>query len=72
MRAARRCAIAAPFAKLSHVVEEGLERGVVVNKQIAEHNARALTEEGSVALREIFATLGALEPREGSSASEYE
>lgn len=54
------------------MVEEGLERGVVVNKQIAEHNARALTEEGSVALREIFATLGALEPREGSSAAEYE
>jgi hypothetical protein len=52
------------------VVEEGLERGVVVNKQISEHNALALAEKGSVALRELFASLGALEPREGSGASD--
>jgi len=46
-------------------VEEGLDRGVVVNKQISEHNSAALTKEGYPSMEKLFASLGALEPREG-------
>ena len=40
--------------QLDSVVEAGLSRGVVVNKQIAEHNAAALEREGYRALESWF------------------
>ena len=39
------------------VVEAGLLKGTVVNKKIAEHNARALQAEGYEALETVFRRL---------------
>ena len=44
-------------ADLNRVVEEGLRKGVVVNKEIAEHNAAALEHEGFERLQAMFAQL---------------
>ena len=41
-------------ASLDRVVEQGLRQGVVVNQQIAEHNAAALEAEGYDALTALF------------------
>jgi hypothetical protein len=51
-------------AQLDAAVKEGIERGVIVNKQISEHNEQALTEEGTDAMRNVFAQIrkGALKP----------
>ena len=43
-------------ADLDDVVQTGLERGVIVNKQIAEHNAEALEAEGYERLSAVFRT----------------
>ncbi|KAL3893136.1 MAG: hypothetical protein SGPRY_014437, partial [Prymnesium sp.] len=40
--------------QLDEVVQKGLDRGVIVNKQIAEHNAAALEREGLAALKACF------------------
>ena len=39
---------------LNRVVEAGLERGAIVNKEIAEHNAEALKQEGYASLANLF------------------
>ena len=44
-------------AQLDAAVEHGLSRGVIVNKEIAEHNAAALEREGYKALEAVFARL---------------
>ena len=44
-------------ATLDQVVQAGLDRGVIVNKQIAEHNAASLEREGFAALEECFREL---------------
>ena len=44
-------------AQLDAVVAKGLENGVIVNKQIAEHNVAALEQEGYASLEAIFAQL---------------
>jgi uncharacterized protein len=44
-------------AQLDEAVQKGLDRGVIVNKQIAEHNAAALTREGYSALEACFRAL---------------
>ena len=44
-------------ADLNRVVQAGIEQGVVVNKQIAEHNAAALEAEGVDAMAAVFARL---------------
>ena len=44
-------------ADLNAVVQAGIEKGVVVNKQIAEHNEAALEAEGVGAMAAIFARL---------------
>jgi len=44
-------------AQLDAVVEAGLARGVVVNKQIAEHNVAALEREGFDKLKACFAAM---------------
>lgn len=51
-------------AQLDSAVAEGLERGVIVNKDIAEHNAHSLDREGTAAMRSVFEKIrtGALEP----------
>mmetsp|Transcript_14597 Transcript_14597/g.37796 ORF Transcript_14597/g.37796 Transcript_14597/m.37796 type:complete len:82 (-) Transcript_14597:293-538(-) len=41
-------------AQLEHVVKEGLKRGIVVNKEINEHNSAALEAEGFERLRSCF------------------
>lgn len=41
-------------AQLDRVVEEGLAKGVVVNAEIAAHNAATLEEAGYAALRDLF------------------
>ena len=41
-------------ATLDRVVEEGLAKGVVVNREIAQHNERALEERGYEQLRRLF------------------
>ena len=41
-------------AQLDRVVSEGLERGVIVNKMIADHNAAALEHEGFSQLEALF------------------
>jgi len=43
--------------QLDQVVEEGLERGIIVNKEISEHNEKRLYEEGYDALTAIFAQI---------------
>ena len=43
-------------ADLDEVVESGLKRGVIVNKQIAEHNAAALEREGFERIAAVFRT----------------
>jgi hypothetical protein len=42
-------------AQLDRVVQEGIVRGVVINKEIAEHNAAALEAEGFERLHSCFA-----------------
>ena len=42
---------------LDEVVQAGLDRGLIVNKQIAEHNAASLEREGFAALEECFREL---------------
>ena len=44
-------------ATLDEAVQKGLDRGVVVNQQIAEHNAAALEHEGFAALEACFRRL---------------
>ena len=44
-------------AQLDEAVQKGLDRGVIVNKQIAEHNAAALEREGYSALEACFRAL---------------
>ena len=41
---------------LNRVVEQGLEKGRIVNREIAEHNAAALEEEGWMKLEAMFRT----------------
>mmetsp|Transcript_7511 Transcript_7511/g.14698 ORF Transcript_7511/g.14698 Transcript_7511/m.14698 type:complete len:258 (-) Transcript_7511:169-942(-) len=43
--------------QLDQVVKEGLERGIIVNKEISEHNEKRLYEEGYDALTAIFAQI---------------
>ena len=42
-------------AQLDHVVKIGLDNGVIVNKAISEHNAKALESEGFARLQVCFA-----------------
>ena len=44
-------------AQLDAVVAHGLEKGILVNKQISEHNVDALDKEGHASLEAIFARL---------------
>jgi hypothetical protein len=55
-------------SQLDDAVRAGLERGEVVNQQIAEHNEAALRRAGSAALRRLFVELAA--PPVGSPAGE--
>ena len=61
-------------ASLNRVVEQGLAKGIIVNKEIAEHNEHALRREGYAALEACFARLH--EPRpladEGEAAEDHE
>ncbi|KAL1520071.1 hypothetical protein AB1Y20_023546 [Prymnesium parvum] len=44
-------------SQLDEVVKRGLKRGVVINQQIAEHNAAVLEQEGFARLKECFRRL---------------
>eukprot|EP00965_Chrysotila_dentata_P259553 6213597-Pleurochrysis_carterae.AAC.2 len=53
----RNAATHADTNRFYDVVKEGLERGIIVNKEISEHNEKRLYEEGYDALTAIFAQI---------------